>query len=535
VIQKRIWIFVLAVAASTCVYEAHRAQAGTLELIVQDDAGEELPCRVLVRAGGQSRVPAAATTLAIHPDTWFMSAGRSEVDVPDGEVLIRVERGTEYRRVKRKIQATGPRNQVTVRLNRWVNMRERGYLCGESHIHIDSQVLGPLLVAEGLDFGSSLTWWRGPDPLRPVPQGSGPLRLLEFAGQRIPTSIYDAELEYDWGAAYIQNLPHAMPILAEPGRPNLDYLRHAIDHGALVHYQGGWSREVLVDALLGCVHIVNICNNNFGLHRFQPRSRYSNLLRVEGFPIYPDTDVGMMRMNTETYYRLLNCGLRLAAGAETAVGVKKAPVGYNRAYVRVPSGSSLREFNEAWKAGRNFVTNGPVLFLRTAAGQQPGDSISLPSGAHKIALHLEILSDQPLTSVEVVVNGKVVAEKKLAGAQKHEITHELVVTQSCWVAALCTARDDLLSDAELSEYEDDGNQPNRLAHPSRLRFAHTSPIYITVDGKVPVVQQSVEEGLKMLTAFDEFAATTAAPQYRLAIQTAVDQARQKLNQRQPME
>jgi hypothetical protein len=100
-----------------------------------------------------------------------------------------------------------------------------------------------------------------------------------------------------------------------------------------VSYQGGWSREVALDALLGHVHVVNVCNNNFHLHQFQPRSRYSNLLEVDGFPVYTDTDLGMMQMNTDTYYRLLNWGLHLATGAGSACGVKQNPVGYNRAYV----------------------------------------------------------------------------------------------------------------------------------------------------------------------------------------------------------
>ena len=116
-----------------------------------------------------------------------------------------------------------------------------------------------------------------------------------------------------------------MPLKAEPGRPNLDYLRHAIDAGAIVHYQGGWSREVLLDSLLGCVHTVNVCNNNFALHRFQPRSGYSNLLEDPNFPVYPDTDVGMLQLNTDTYYRLLNCGLRLAAGAVRPPESNKLP------------------------------------------------------------------------------------------------------------------------------------------------------------------------------------------------------------------
>ena len=71
----------------------------------------------------------------------------------------------------------------------------------------------------------------------------------------------------------------------------------------------------MIDALLGYVDVVNVCNNNFHRHKYQPRKRYSNLLNVDGFPEYPNTPKGMIQMNCETYYRLLNCGLRLAAGA----------------------------------------------------------------------------------------------------------------------------------------------------------------------------------------------------------------------------
>lgn len=179
----------------------------------------------------------------------------------------------------------------------------------------------------------------------PLAARYSPTRRRSFAGREIVTSIYDAELEHDWGAVYLQHMQHPLLLPSQKDRPNVDYLKYAVAEGAIVHYQGGWSREVGLDALLGLVHTVNVCNNNFHMHRFQPRKRYSNLLEVEGFPIYPDTELGMMQMNTETYYRLLNWGLRLAAGAGSATGVKQVPVGYNRAYVQVDRAATLRQFN----------------------------------------------------------------------------------------------------------------------------------------------------------------------------------------------
>jgi len=465
------------------------------------------------------------------PDKWFACAGNAVVEVREGAILLRVERGLEYVRFKQEIEVNAPETTKTVTLRRWVDMRSRGYLCGENHVHVAPAELGPMLVAEGLDFGTSLTWWNGPDARRPIPTGSQRVSPLKFAGQSVPSSVFDAELEYGWGATYIQDLPAPMPIETNRARPNLDYVRHACEAGGLVSYQAGWSREVLLDALLGYVHVVNICNNNFHLHRFQPRSHYSNLLQVPDFPVYDDTDQGMMRMNTDTYYRLLNCGLKLAAGAGTAIGVKPNPVGYNRAYVCVPGAAPLQDFNKAWTAGKNFVTNGPMIFLKAAAGQKPGDTIALTAGGDRVAVELTILSDQPLTAAEIVVNGQVVHAFEVAEKRQFSGTAEIDVRKGSWLAARCTARDDLLSDQELSVYRSGKDEYRFRQRPSRLRFAHTSPIYLSVDGQGAVVAESIREGLLMLDHFERFTREQADDQYIRATTAAIEKGRAELEAR----
>lgn len=290
-------------------------------------------------------------------------------------------------------------------------------------------------------------------------------------------------------------------------------------------------REVLLDALLGCVHTVNVCNNNFALHRFQPRSRYSNLLKVKSFPVYPDTDTGMLQMNTDTYYRLLNCGLRLAAGAGSATGVKQAPVGYNRSYVRSPANASIDDFYDAWKRGENFVTNGPILQLSTASGQRPGNTLELPAEGGTVEVMLDVLSDQPLQTIELIRNGEVVAEIETDDLHHVETTRKIRVEKGAWIAARCTAHDDLLTDVELTAYADHGSQTGFSVVPSRLRFAHTSPIYVTVGGREPLVRRSVAEALQMLDRFEVFATEVADPHYLPSILSAVDEAHGKLKSR----
>ena len=498
-----------------------------LHITVADEQENLLPCRILVRVDdSQCYTPAGAVVLEIGRDRWFMANGNAQLDLPEGEIELRIERGLEFIRYKELFSMDVKSVVKRIALKRWINMKEQGYLCVENHLHQASDVVGPMAIAEGLDFGGSLTWWNGPDARRPVPEGKGRTRVLKFADREVVASVHDAELEYGWGAAYIQNLPEPLPIPANPKRPNMDYLEYAIENGAIVHYQAGWSREVGLNALLGQVHTVNVCNNNFHLHRFQPRQRYSNLLKVEGFPVYPNTDRDMMRMNTETYYRLLNWGLKLAAGAGSACGVKQVPVGYNRAYVRVLENASLEQLNEAWKQGRNFVTNGPILVFRSDDGKGPGDEIRFGPGGGTVNLTLDVRSDQALQSVEIVQNGTVVKTFKIISPNKSEYSVSLNMSRSCWLVARCTARDDLLTDEELRRYR---NPPGQL--PSRLRFAHTSPIYVSVNGRPAINRESVREGLQMLDKLEAYARENAASEYLQAFLTRLDEGRSLLNSR----
>ena len=74
------------------------------------------------------------------------------------------------------------------------------------------------------------------------------------------------------------------------------------------------------------------------------------------------------------------------------------------------------------------------------------------------------------------------------------------VDSGCWIAARCVAYDPLLSDEELASFANGESE-----EPSRLRYAHTSPIYVTVNGKGAAVQNSIAEGLRMLDQFEVFA------------------------------
>jgi hypothetical protein len=477
------------------------AAAGMTRLNVADRAtGKPLAARVLIRDDeGRDYVPPGALEVPLWRDRWFVAGG--PIDLPErGGCTFRVEHGTEYRPVKTR--------DASIALERWIDMRRLGYASGENHLHVPAGLLVRMMDAEGLDFGASLHWWNGPK--------------LDMApdADTSRVSVYDAEVENPWGAVYINGLKQSLTIAWDARRSNLPFVREARRQGALICYQGGWSREVLVDALCGLVDVVNVCNNNFHRYRYQPRAQDSNLLQVQGLPTYPNTAEGMMLLNMESYYRLLNCGLRLAAGAGSATGAKSTPAGYNRAYVRAGRKPGIADFRKAWRRGRNFVTNGPMIFLTAGGSRGPGDTIALPANGGTIALHARAVCDQPLRSLEIVVNGEV------AASGVSEIETRLAIRQGGWIAARATAEDRFLDDVELARYHTETGRGGEK--PTRLRFGHTSPVYITCGGAGARVERSVAEARRMLDGFERFARAASRDPYRAEILAALPTARARL-------
>ena len=98
------------------------------------------------------------------------------------------------------------------------------------------------------------------------------------------------------------------------------------------------------------------------------------------------------KATAQVWYRMLNCGFRIPAGAGTDAMADYAslrgPVGMNRVFVRAPGQGPLtrQRFYAGLTAGRTFATNGPLLdfSLARAADRwrgQAGGRVALVNGA----------------------------------------------------------------------------------------------------------------------------------------------------------
>jgi hypothetical protein len=151
----------------------------------------------------------------------------------------------------------------------------------------------------------------------------------------------------------------------------------------------------------------------------------------------------------EIYYHALNCGLRVPPSAGSASGVLPNPVGYNRAYVPLDGELTWEKWWEGLRAGRVFVSNGPLLRAR-ANGQLPGH-VFKADGPLVVRLEARLDSRDPIEAVELVHNGRV---------ERVTLPASVTIGESGWFLLRAIA-----------------------AVPHTLRFAATGPWHVEVAGR----------------------------------------------------
>ncbi|HTC85568.1 MAG TPA: CehA/McbA family metallohydrolase [Candidatus Acidoferrum sp.] len=165
------------------------------------------------------------------------------------------------------------------------------------------------------------------------------------------------------------------------------------------------------------------------------------------------------------WYRFLNLGYRLPIVAGTDKMSSEVPIGAVRAYGHLIADEPLtfERWADAVRAGRTFVTSGPILEL-LVDGHEPGAVIALES-AGRLEVTVRARAAQPvIAALELVVNGRVVAATAgMAGGSSELALHEHVdIPAGSWIAARSRS-----------------GQQIESAFTSSMA-AHTSPVYVEV-------------------------------------------------------
>jgi TolB protein len=457
----------------------------TIELRVVDHSGNTLPARVSITdENGRFVAPASVW---IHADDGFDRRERpfeahyfhlselANLVVPAGKLKIDAVKGFEYAPITKIVEVQpGDQKQVEIKLEPLKNALSDGqnWISADLHVHMNyggayqdfSARLAEQAKAENLRIVNNLIVnkeQRFPD-IGSVGENQEDFasgNVVVIGGQEFHTSY--------WGHRGLVALPGSLILPGYAGYPNTAaaslYPMNA-DVYDMAHAQG---------ALVGAVHPFDAEPNPFA----NPPEKITDELPVDvalGKLDYMEI-VGFSdhRSTAAVWYRLLNLGFHLPAGAGTdATADYAAPirghVGMDRVYVHVSERSrTVDSWKDNLKAGRTFATNGPLIEF-TLGGRPVGDELKFDGAQAAVSFTAKLRSIVPVDHFEVVCSGKVVQTLELPGGRDSaDAAGSLPMKESGW----CVLR----ASSDAAEYPVLDNYV----------YATTSPVYVTVSGKAP--------------------------------------------------
>ena len=370
-----------------------------------------------------------------HGRVYWVSPGVVEVEVPAepaGAVEVIAAHGFSHAVATGSVEvAAGELRELVLELDPLWDPREVGYRSADHHFHLNyggPVQLSPddlelLLAAEDLDFGTPLmanlhhrrndTEFFGDRRVDRTPAILfGQEIRSHFLGHLGLIGLESAFWPWFWGPGY--------PIYAEDDRPNLDALAHSRAH----HGVSAYMHPVSVpdpfgsDAGLGSIPV-----------SFVPDAVLGDLDTLEIACLWT-SEVG----TAELWHRVLNLGIPLAASAGTDVMLdyhRTMAVGTTRVYVLVPGPFRLGPYLEALRAGKSFVSTGPMLDFRLG-GERPGGVVPQ---APEADWDLTLASAGPVEQVDIIVNGEVVhSESGLDGPGRVDLGGSVALPSGGWVS-----------------------------------------------------------------------------------------------------
>lgn len=500
------------------VPEIDPAEQVTLEVTVLDaDSKQLLPHRVHIDDADGNYYPPEGH-FDIEPATWNTNNVSYEPDtindgydwamIPEGRfkvrvrarssVLLKFAHGLEYPITVVKLDLAdmaGKTLEKTVSLHRGINMRAKGWMSADTHVHnltplgairqmpveaidyVNLMFIGPKhpLYRRGLLTGKPASVSTG-DHIVYVSQevrdaNQGHMTLIGIKTPIRPIRAYT-------GVEKVVRLP------ALPNEPlNWEVFDHLRAEGGLAYHAHylfwpGWGSPVgaAIDKLDGLEWLqTDIASRG-------DRTRQN--IEIPGYG---------KRAGGQMWYDMLNCGAKLPViGGTDKMNAGRVVGGSCRTYVKVQEWTH-EGFLAGLRTGETFVTNGPLLHL-TANGQAIGSTLKFRGdGPFSVKVRAGCFTQRPIKFLELVVNGKVVSKVGVREGQKTvEISKDVSFDKSGWLAV--RAR---------HERSDPDNWHHTIA------AAHSSPIYVTVNDELPAVKASAEYMTARLEATLQWAETQA--------------------------
>jgi hypothetical protein len=458
--------------------QASIANAATIVGTVIDAAtGTSVPARVYVTGSdGKSYFDTSGIVYANAEEQHFVVDGNFTVTVPAGTINILVERGPEF--LPASVTIDAPPNEsvlVDIPVERWINMSAEGWYSADLHVHRDPGAIGLSLLAEDLNLVPLLTTHALKNlGFTRVWGDESPSHWLVRVDDTHVYSVFDHELERlgpnMFGSVLFFGLTEPFPAEPELGPlwpTDALYIEKARAQGAHIDGERPSWRGTPENVALGLIDSIGIVGNQLHRQHVQTEAGMWGMLPSEAPGTTPGRHFNLGIM--EAYYRLLNCGFRLPVSAGTASGVMPSPIGYSRVYAKLEEPFSYENWFAALRAGRSFATNGPMMRF-AVEGQGAGAELSF-SGKHgEVEVSVEAVSRAPLEKIELVLNGEIIGTASGDGRRTElQLKERVALDRSGWIAARAF---------ELCSFTE--------------RCAHTSPVYVVVDGQAVADRKAAE-------------------------------------------
>jgi len=398
--------------------------------------------------------------MAVTETHYFHAIGPFELEVPAGALSLEAVRGFGYTPAMTKVDVRPGVTTTATLQPREFAPRLEGWYSGDTHAHdlhqgrfgLTHKTLFDQSVAEDLNVTNVLIHMDGTRLM-------GRWQDLTGEPDRLSTRTHILQFaeEFRGSLGHIGMLGIRNYILPLTGGVNntayeqtasdLPYLDGARAQGGIAGFMhpylnagkdaAGWSGSLIpVDVALGKGEFYDVA------------SLYSDELA-----------------SAEMYYRLLNCGFRLAAtgGTDNFPDVfRDPPPGTDRTYAKVDGPLTVAAWLAAVKAGRTFGTTGPLITLEVD-GQGPGSELKL-TGSAPVRITIRARSISPIDRIELIVNGRVVQSAAAAADLTARLDAALPVPDGGWIAARAIG--------PVSQYVGDS-----------YAFAQTTPVYVIRDGR----------------------------------------------------
>ena len=413
-------------AAGAIVVHASSPQQGSVHVAVRDAAtGALIPSRIRVEGLGLSRTPdvRAPRRDSVLIDTVVAAGGEVTLPLPPGEYRILCTRGPEWTIASRDLRVVADRRStLEIRLTHVAQPGD--WVASDFHVHSDESPDSAVsaeqrvasLLAEGVRFAVATEHnvaTTYPEDALEQPTGE---RLGTTAGVEITTWSpevghfnafplpIDANMERRGAPAYHGQTPASVFAAV-----------HALSPDTIV--------QVNHPRLEGHIAYFDL----HALDRASGKGAESLSMDFDALEVWNGFDLARPEAVREVmadWMALLAQGHHIVAtGNSDSHGIRHHLPGYPRTYVSVPGGRSDDPalITRALRAGRAFVTSGPLLDVRAAsAGEHaihgPGDSVSLRDAARRVDVRVQVRAPgwMDVRVIELWVGGRLLRTVRIA-------------------------------------------------------------------------------------------------------------------------